>query len=641
MPTSPARETCLRSGWRRPLSEYGTAAIVVLLLSLTECTVVPPAQDTDATSVPAWAEEAVWYQIFVERFANGDPSNDPTLEDIAGSWQDDHPDDWKVTSWTHDWYEQEDWAKATGRDFYYTVQMRRYGGDLAGVLNHLDYLQDLGITAIYFNPIYDAPSLHKYDARSYHHIDRNFGPDPMGDRALSATEDPADPSTWVWTAADSLFLQLLGEIHARGMRAIMDVSWNHTGVTFWAWRDVLENQARSRFASWYDVEQFDDPETSTNEFTYDGWAGVGTLPAFRKVGVPDDFSGGPVDGDLVDGVKAHVFAVTRRWMDPDGDGDPADGVDGFRLDVADQVPLGFWRDYRMLVKSINPDAYLVGEVWWEDWPDRMMDPRPYLGDVFDAVMNYQWYMPTRSFFASALPSRNVTGYVAHLDSVESGIPLLNLRAMMNVAASHDSPRLSTSLHNPGKYKFGVNPRDNPGYRVSRPGERTHLVQKMLLMQQFTYHGAPHIWYGDEVGMWGADDPDCRKPMLWSGLNYEPEDQGPDGSLRPPDEVVPDTALHRYYRDLIQLRRSKNRLLVEGDIDYTIVDDDGGILSYRRTLPGDSLTIVFNISGETREFELARASTFVPELSSRRGAFSVVSSHRASLLPRSGVVLVSR
>ncbi len=156
--------------------------------------------------MPAWAKDVVWYQIFVERFRNGDPSNDPTLHDMESSWPPTKPEGWQPTPWTHDWYRQEDWAGATGEDFYYTAQLRRYGGDLQGVLDRLDYLRDLGVTALYFNPINDAPSLHKYDARTYRHIDRNFGPDPQGDEALIAAEDPTDPATWQWTAADSLFV---------------------------------------------------------------------------------------------------------------------------------------------------------------------------------------------------------------------------------------------------------------------------------------------------------------------------------------------------------------------------------------------------------------------------------------------------
>ncbi len=244
---------------------------LILLLLGAACAGEAPRPRADAApnlAVPAWSADAVWYQIFVERFRNGDPSNDPTAHDIEGFEPQPVPQGWAPTPWTQDWYRQEPWAKATSRDFYGTVQSRRYGGDLEGVLDRLDYLQHLGVTALYLNPINDAPSLHKYDARNYAHIDRNFGPDPRGDEARIATENPADPATWKWTAADSLFLTLVREVHRRGMRIIMDYSWNHTGTSFWAWRDVLKNQRNSRFADWYEIERFDDPATpDTNEFS--------------------------------------------------------------------------------------------------------------------------------------------------------------------------------------------------------------------------------------------------------------------------------------------------------------------------------------------------------------------------------------
>lgn len=178
---------------------------------------------------PEWAKTAIWYQIFVERFQNGDPNNDPTLQNIKGSWPHKKPASWEISNWTSDWYQQTDWEKETGKDFYTTVQMRRYGGDLQGVLNQLDYLQSLGINALYFNPLNDSPSLHKYDARSYHHIDVNFGPDPEGDLQIIASETPNDPNTWKWTSADKLFLKVIEEAHKRNIKIVLDYSWNHTG----------------------------------------------------------------------------------------------------------------------------------------------------------------------------------------------------------------------------------------------------------------------------------------------------------------------------------------------------------------------------------------------------------------------------
>ncbi len=547
--------------------------------------------------VPAWAGDAIWYQIFVERFRNGDPSNDPTAEDIVDPVGRSVPAGWRTTPWTHDWYRLDPWAAAAGLSFYDAVYFRRYGGDLQGVLDRLDYLQDLGVTALYLNPVNDAPSLHKYDARNYRHIDRNFGPDPRGDAIRMAAENPADPTTWGWTAADSLFLRLVAEVHRRGMRIIMDYSWNHTGTAFWAWQDVLQHQRGSRFADWYEIAAFDDPATpDTNEFAYRGWVGVRSLPEWKKVGRPAGQTHGAIEGNLVPGVRELVFAVTRRWLDPDGDGDPSDGVDGFRLDVAEMVPLGFWRDYRRLVRSVNPDVYLVGEVWFEHWPDRMYDPAPWLqGDVFDAVMNYRWYAAARRFFAGAPPVLTASGYVALLDSLAAGIAPAHQRALMNLTASHDTPRFGTSLYNPGFFKYHVNPREDSTYRIDRPDAQTRRLQELLLVQQFTGVGAPHIWNGDEVGMWGADDPDDRKPLVWDDVRYADEVVHPFGRPRRRDRVAPDTVLRRVYRDLIALRTEHLRLFVDGTLQWLVADDARRLLAYARVLGDQRAVVVFNAS----------------------------------------------
>ena len=168
------------------------------------------------------------------------------------------------------------------QDFYANLQLRRYGGDLQGVLNKLDYLKELGITAIYFNPLNDAPSLHKYDARNFRHIDVTFGPDPRGDMEIIASEIPDDPTTWKWTAADKMFLQVIEEAHKRNIKVVLDYSWNHTGVEFWAWKDVVKNQEQSKYKDWYIINSFDDPATEENEFNYEGVAEYTKPSCFEK-----------------------------------------------------------------------------------------------------------------------------------------------------------------------------------------------------------------------------------------------------------------------------------------------------------------------------------------------------------------------
>ena len=593
---------------------------------------------------PGWAREAIWYQIFVERFRNGDPSNDPKPAFMQGAYPGYVPANWKVTPWNQDWYEQEDWAKAEAGHFHKLAAARRFGGDLQGVLEKLDYLQDLGITAIYFNPLNDSPSLHKYDARNYRHIDRTFGPDPVGDSAIINAEDPVDPETWRWTAADRLFLKIIREVHRRNMRLIIDYSWNHTGITFWAWEDLKENQSKSRFRDWYDITSFDDPATPEDEFSYEGWLGVKTLPELKKVNAVGKRKGYAFEGDLQPEVKAHVFNVTRRWLDPNVDGDPSDGVDGFRLDVASHVPLGFWRDYRKFVRGINPGALLLGEAWWTKWPDQLMDPRPFLhGDVFDSVMHYQWYKPARQFFAQANGGLKPSGFVAEMNRVYAAYDRPLAQNLMNLVASHDSPRFATSFQNKQQYKYRMGARGNPELDVGPPNENTIREMRMMLMHQFTFISAPHIWNGDERGMWGGDDPDCRKPIIWEGIDHRPQVFGPNGKQAKPIAVKANLELLEYYRTLIALRKQR-RELVDGELEFIQANDNDMILVYRRKLESRETIIAFNLSGEVKEVRLKGVSRLKSKILGESNPGSVADLQQDGraiqfeLAPDSGVVL---
>ncbi len=347
---------------------FSSIAIIAVLSLLYSCStekVQTPEESPKLSDVPEWSQNAIWYQIFVERFRNGDPTNDPTKEDIQGADPEFIPENWSVTDWGDDWYKEEPWQEhSTAQNFYHRIQQRRYGGDLQGVLDKIDYIASLGVNAIYFNPLNDSPSLHKYDARNYRHIDRNFGPDPKGDAKIMETEIPDDPATWKWTSADTLFLHLVDKFHKRGIRVILDYSWNHTGTQFWAIKDLQQKGEASKYQDWFNIEAWDDPATSENEFRYEGWAGYRFMPVVNKAIVPEDDDKMPFEGNLVSAsLKQHIFNVSKRWLDPDGDGDPTDGIDGYRLDVAGEVPMGFWRDYREAVRAVNPDAYIVGEIW--------------------------------------------------------------------------------------------------------------------------------------------------------------------------------------------------------------------------------------------------------------------------------------
>ena len=325
---------------------------VALLCAL----VVAPAsaqQGGDAklsAQAPEWAREAIFYQIFPERFRNGDPANDPTRDSLE--FPITPKQSWRISSWTADWYARDDWEKELGPDFYrHGVFDRRFGGDLKGVLEKLDYLSDLGINAIYFNPVFYARSLHKYDGSSFHHIDPYFGPDPDGDLALMAKET-ADPKTWHWTAADKMFLDLIKQCHARGIRVIIDGVWNHSGRDFFAFKDIRQKQEKSPYKDWYQVSSFDDAKTKRNEFSYKGWWGHGTLPVFSESKDRKDMHPAP---------KAYIFEATKRWMAPEGK--PENGIDGWRLDVADERPEKFWADWNAHVRQLNPNAYTTAEIW--------------------------------------------------------------------------------------------------------------------------------------------------------------------------------------------------------------------------------------------------------------------------------------
>ena len=577
-------------------------SILLFLISLCSLVTISQTRNTPFNEPPGWAMNAIWYQIFVERFYNGDTTNDPTPENVnIPAINMIVPDGWKITPWTQNWFKPDDWATKTGKSFNKMIQYRKYGGDLQGVLNKLDYLNDLGITALFFNPVNDAPSQHKYDARNYHHIDVNFGPDPVGDNQIIAGENPVDPTTWKWTSADKLFLKLIEEVHKRGMKIIIDYSWNHTGTMFWAWQDVLKNQGKSAYKDWYDIKSFDNPATPENEFSYIGWAGVTNLPELKKVNITTRrVTGYPYEGDINEGAKKHIFAVAKRWLAPNGD--HSKGIDGYRLDVADQIGLGFWRDFRKLVRSVQPNAYLVGEIWWESWPDRFMNPVPYTkGDVFDAVMFYQAYRPARYFFA-----KNVISYTAKQlkDSLEfqwNRLPKANRYAMMNVSSTHDTPRLLSDFYNPNKYKFKSTPGDNPMYKTGKPDKETYQRLRLYLVHLFTTIGAPQIWNGEETGMWGADDPHCRKPLMWKEFKFEPETSNFYLSgEKLYDSVAFNQQQYNWYKKLIRIRKD-NKALSGGDIKFII--SEGKKLVYKRVDAQNEILVMFNVETSPQMFHL--------------------------------------
>ena len=566
-----------------------TFGLVFLCLSVGYCqtnnAVKPSANNQEF--VPHWAKTVVWYQIFPERFRDGDTGNNPTVNDIKGADPQEPPKEWQVHPWGSDWYKLQDYEKVNGEpEFWKHALRRRYGGDLQGIIDQLDYLQELGVTAIYLNPVFQSPSLHKYDGESYHHIDPNFGPNPEGDRKLIASENPLDPSTWVWTSADELALTLIEEVHQRGMKIIFDGVFNHLGYNSFAFQDVLENQQSSPYRDWFIIKSWEDQEKGT-EFDYEGWFGVKSLPELRE-----DSTG------IVEGPRQYIFNATRRWMNPKGKGVEF-GIDGWRLDVAFCIGHPFWKRWRQHVRSINPEAYLTAEI--VDTPDKV---KPYMqGDEFDGEMNYNFAFASAEFFFNADATRiTASEYDRKLKELRELYPPGVAYASQNLFGSHDANRIGSHIVNRRRgignfrdweayYNASV-AANNPKYSTRKPQPEDIALQKLFVIMQMTYVGAPMIYYGDEVGMWGGNDPDSRKPMVWSDIPYEDEIYNVDGSTHAPDKVEVNESLLQHYKKLVAIRNNHPALQL-GSYQTLLTDDEKRVLIFERTYAGEKIIVVIN------------------------------------------------
>ncbi|MFO7445064.1 MAG: glycoside hydrolase family 13 protein [Ignavibacteriaceae bacterium] len=533
---------------------------------------------------PDWAKGIVWYQIFPERFANGDESNDPDAAKVFIN-SSKVPAGWDVKEWTANWFEPSDWEKGPDgriKDIY----DRRYGGDIQGIINKLDYIKELGAGAIYLNPVFEAVSLHKYDGSTYHHIDINFGPDPGGDNKLMESETPDKPSTWQWTEADKLFLKLIDETHKRGMKIIIDGVFNHTGTQFWAFRDVVKNGSESKYKEWYRINSFDDPATEKDEFDYKGWWDIKSLPEINRT-----------ENDLHPAPKQYIFHSTQRWMDPNNDGDPEDGIDGWRLDVAREVPLDFWHDWSRLVKSINNKAIIIGELW-ELSPDFISK-----NGAFDALMNYNFAYAVDSLFIQKKIS--VSKFIEKLEEINKTYPYENIDILQNLMDSHDTERLSSRILNPGRAFDRDANEGNPDYNPGKPSKKEFAIQKLILAFMMTCRGAPMIYYGDEIGMWGADDPHVRKPMVWDELKYDNEVITASSGFKKgfgTYKVEQDKDLLEFYKKIISIRNKSNALR-EGSLNFLYKNDDKNSFVFERLFENEHVIVSFNIGNEPEEIDI--------------------------------------
>ncbi|WP_181349173.1 glycoside hydrolase family 13 protein [Thalassobacillus sp. CUG 92003] len=416
----------------------------------------------DVFQPPEWVKDTVWYQIFPERFANGDAHVNP-----EGAL---------------------DWGSAE------PTQTNFFGGDFQGVMDHLDYLQALGITGIYFTPIFKALSNHKYDTIDYMEIDPQFG----------------DKAT---------FRQLVEEAHKRGIRVMLDAVFNHSGYYFPPFQDVLENGTDSEYADWFHL--YDEKILTEPVPNYDAFGFVASMPKLNT-GHPD--------------VKHYLLQVARYWIEEFD-------IDGWRLDVANEVDHSFWKAFRSTVKSVKPDAYILGEIWH--------DAMPWLeGDQFDAVMNYPYTYSAIEFFAknNLTPSQftdSIT-YVLHM------YPQNVNEVSFNLLDSHDTPRVLTIAN----------------------GDKNRL--KLMYVFHFSFTGTPCMYYGDEIGMTGGEDPDCRKCMVW-------------------DSQEQDRDLFSFVQHLLTLRTRHSAFGSRGSFHFAFHDDKQGILAYRKVTPHETLLFILNNS----------------------------------------------
>jgi glycosidase len=364
----------------------------------------------DSPWTPEWVKHAVFYQIFPDRFANAEPARSP-----------ENVEPWGTPPTIHNFM----------------------GGDLRGIINHLDYVRQLGVTAIYLNPIFQATSSHKYNTFDYFTIDPHFG----------------DLAT---------FHELRDACHARGIKVVLDGVFNHCGRGFYAFQDVMENGLYSPYSKWFYIDGFPIyPYDESRPANYRSWWGIRSLPQFNIWHPP---------------VREFLLSVGRYWIEQ--------GADGWRLDVPNEVAdHEFWREFRRQIKAINPEAYIVGEIW--------QDGAPWLdGTQFDAVMNYVLRDICVDFFAKA--SIRADAFAQRIETLLSRYPRDVTLVQLNLLDSHDTARFLTQA----------------GGSVAR--------LKLAWLFLSVYPGAPCIYYGDEIGMSGESDPYCRACFPWDETQWNQE-----------------------------------------------------------------------------------------------------------------------
>ncbi len=471
------------------------------------------AQSFQPFVVPSWVERTIIYQIFPDRFANGDKSNDPK----------------DVVPWN-----------AAPQGF------SRFGGDAAGVRQHLPYLSDLGISTVYFNPVFQSPSNHRYDTQDYKRIDPQFG-------------------------TNAEFAALTKDMQKRGIRTVMDFVLNHTATTFAPFQDVVKKGQASPYKDWYFIKGY--PVKVADPPNYVAWSNYPSMPKLNVMN--------PATGD-------YLLGLVNYWK-------AQLPLAGVRLDVANEVDPRFWRKMRTRVKGLDPQMWIMGEEWG--------DAKPWLGgDQWDSVMNYQFRDACLHFFANGDTSSSQ--FTDHLMQVyNSYVPQVS-RNVMNMLSTHDTPRLLTLCKN------------------------DVALHQLAATVQFTWVGAPSIYYGEELGMQGGADPDNRRGMRW-------------------DLATPANPMLQFYRHLIKIRNG-SRALQSGDPTILLSDDAAKTVAYSRTLDNDIALVALNRSDTAQTLNIplpqnsamssARARGLVDALSGKR--FTISGTRLTlQLAPKSSVILL--
>ena len=535
---------------------YGRCGISREILEYYNFVVVP------GFSTPDWAKGAVMYQIFTDRFYNGDKSNDVETNEYyyIGDYSR------RVTNW--DKYP----ANMGVREFY--------GGDLQGVMDKLDYLQDLGVEVVYFNPLFVSPSNHKYDIQDYDYIDPHFGkivvdegeclPDGVKEnkRATKYISRVTDKRNL--EASNHFFAELVEEIHSRGMRVILDGVFNHCG-SFNKWMDrecIYENQEgyeKGAFVSWSSPYKsffkFYNEEVWPYNTTYDGWWGHDTLPKLNYEDSPK----------LVE----YILNIAKKWVSPPYN------VDGWRLDVAadlghsEEYNHKFWRMFRDAVKEANPNAIILAEHYG--------DPKPWLkGDQWDTVMNYDAFMEPITWF--------LTGVEKHSDEFRGdllGNPDTFMGAMNYHMARFQRPSLEIAMnelsnHDHSRFLTRTNRRVGRTHTMG-PQAANEGIDKSIFRQgvvfQMTWPGAPTIYYGDEAGLCGWTDPDNRRTYPWGREDME---------------------LIRFHKDMIRIHKNYEAL-IRGSVMF--LHGAHKIIAYGRFTDTEQLVVILNTNYDDIDVKL--------------------------------------